>query len=124
MTKSILAILGIATLVLATGVAMPASAARADLDCVQLSTGETACGYAEASVCVGFGEGEATGLVHWTLRVTTTNVYSTKDYDSVGATPAFAGGGAAAVCTTGTCTWATLYANGQVVARSMGVCLA
>ena len=115
-------LLGAATLLLALGAAAPATAATDDLDCVQLSTGETACGDAEASICAGAGEGQATGLVSWTLRVTTTNVYSTKDYNSAGATPAFAGGGPAAVCTTATCTWATLYANGQVVSQSLGVC--
>lgn len=119
-TKTLLTIAGAAALLLAASASTPASAA--DLGCRTLSTGETACGHAEAGVCSAFGQGEATGLVHWRLTVRTSNWASTKDYESVGATPSFAGGGAAAVCTTSTCTWATLYANDEAVASSNIVC--
>lgn len=121
MTPKTAAIFAIATLLAATGWAVPAAAAPAlDAGCVRLSTGETACGYTQASLCSGFGAGAATGLVDWTLRLTT-NGYGTTEF-SLGSSPAFAGGGAVDVCTTGTCTWATLYANGQVVADGLGVC--
>ena len=107
----------------ATGLATPAAASPPPpYDCTTLSTGEIACGTATASFCSGFGAGFATGPVEWTLRLTTTNPFDTTDYSSPGGVPAFAIGGPTRACTTGTCTWATLYANFEVVAQSDGVC--
>lgn len=93
-----------------------------DPSCTTLSTGEIACGDAESFVCSGAAAGVATGLVHWKVVITTTNVYSQRVIESPGALPAFAGGGLAQVCTTATCTFTTLYANDELVAASLGVC--
>lgn len=122
--KALPAIVGIGALLLAGIASVPSATASSSegVDCITLTTGELACGRADASICAGFGEGFATGLVNWTLRVDTLNPYSTKDYDSVGAIPAFAGGGLAAMCSTSTCTWATLLANDEVVSTSIGIC--
>lgn len=120
MRTTLLIVLSLAALML------PATTAVAqDPDvpqCTTLSTGETACGDAESFVCSGAGAGVATGLVHWKIVITTSNVYSQKEIHSPAAVPAFAGGGLATLCTTATCTFTSLYANDQLVAQSMGVC--
>jgi hypothetical protein len=114
--------LGLVALLAAAAGASAYAAPPPATNCETLPSGVIACGYAEASVCAGFGEGEATGLVDWVLRVRTSNWWSEKDYESPAPSAAFAGGGPAAVCTTSTCTWADLYADGVLIYPSMGIC--
>jgi hypothetical protein len=127
MDAKIATVLASLAALLAAGAATPAAAYRPDFECVGLTGGGVACGHAEPSICAGFGEGEATVAVQWTLTVRTSNPYTTKDYNSPGPLHAWAGGGPSEQCWTSTCTWATLYAtvNGvkhTVHANPMGIC--
>ena len=93
--------------------------AAANADCKTLSGGIYACGEVSHGVCgAGSGTGQATASVQWTL-VVSTNHGTAYDYES-GSAAALA---ATAPCWTDTCTTVSLYANGEFIVGSMGVCM-